>query len=109
MSADRLAWHLDNWAAWMGGRAVRLWYPSRASGRMGSSGSTDFDAMVATADARCAACVDALIDDLPQPQHLAIYHRHLASVWRFPRFDLEQCYRTARDSIAKGLTLRGIW
>jgi hypothetical protein len=103
---DRCDWHLANWATWMRVSGLALWFPSRALA-IGKSGSSDFDAMVATADTRCAVAVDAIIDGLPLPERLAVYHIHLAAVWRL-RF-LDAYYASAKDHVAEGLTKRGIW
>jgi hypothetical protein len=103
---DRCDWHLANWAMWMGQTGLKLRYPSRAA-CIGKSGSNDFDAMVANADTRCAMAVDAIIDDLPTTERLAVYHIHLAAVWRL-RF-LDACYARAKVHITNGLTMRGIW
>jgi hypothetical protein len=103
----RCAWHLANWAQWMRQSALKLSYPSRAP-IIGKSGSSDFDAMVATEDTRCAVAVDAIIDGLPVAERLAVHHVHLAAVWR-PGADLAGSYAAARDRVALGLTKRGIW
>ena len=61
---DRLDWHLRNWVSWHHRGGMRLWYSSRASGGMGSSGSSDFEAMCANSDNSYAMAMDTIIDDL---------------------------------------------
>ena len=106
MSDARAVWHLDNWAAWMSGKGNRLGYPSR-SPVIGRSHTTDFDAMCASADTRCAVAADAVIDDLPARERAAVYHIHLAAVWRV-RGDIEDAYADACMSVAIKLTAKGI-
>lgn len=106
MTEDRLSWHLDNWAQWMGKRASTNGYPSRSM-VIGKSNSSDFDTMVANADIRCAVAVDTIVDDLSARERAAVYHRHLAAVWRI-RGDMEECYEDARMTLRIGLNKRGI-
>ena len=105
---DRCEWHLSNWSAWMRAGGVNLWYPSRASGGMGRSGSTDFDAMCANADTTSARAVDALIEGLPQAEKLTIHNEWLSTVFRV-RGDPAELYASAKERIAKGLAAKGIW
>jgi hypothetical protein len=107
MSTERADWHVDNWAQWMHGRGTGLGYPSRASGRMGKSGSTDFDQMVASADVRCAVAVDALIDGMTWTQRKAIYSVKLGNQWTSP-LPLDDVYQQALSDLAAALTRRGI-
>lgn len=107
MSDVRCDWHLDNWAAWMSERGTRLGFPSRASGRMGKSSSTDFDTMVRSADVRCAVAVDALVDGLPPIQRASVYAMKLAERWPYA-VPLEDVFTAALQVIARALTRRGI-
>lgn len=99
MSLGRVHWMLDNWAAFERLRLPLNGYPSRASG-MGVSGSTDFDAMCANADRRCAEAVDAVVKGLPRAMQQALYAYHVDRV--------EAVYATACRIMARQLTLRGI-
>jgi len=106
---ERLLWHLRNWVAWhRKGNSVGVWYSSRASGGIGKSGSTDFEAMCANSDNTLAMAVDALVDDLPQRERLAIYNEWLATVFRFEG-DAAALYESGVERLAKGLRARGIW
>lgn len=98
---------MENWAQWMRSGGISLWYPSRASGGMGRSGASDFDAMCANADARCAAAVDALIEALPQNEKLAVHNVHTATVFKL-RGSTRYLYGEAKIKIGKGLDARGI-
>ena len=105
---DRVEWHLRNWKAWQQKGGLRLGYSSRASGGIGKSGSTDFDAMCANADNSSAVAVDTIIDDLPQRERLAIYNEWLCTVFRFEG-DALALYESGVNRLAKGLRARGIW
>ncbi len=108
MGEQRAEWHLDNWAAWMRGVGLpQLWYPGR-SPMLGRSGSSDFDALVANADTRCAAAVDAIIEGLPRPFSSMLHCVKLGCCPHPVRPD-KGVYEQARASIAKGLTARGFW
>lgn len=76
---------------------------------MGSSGSSDFDQMADHADARCAAAMDALIDDLPRPEHVVIYHVHTGCMLPSWITNMEPIYISAKQYLAGGLSLKGIW
>lgn len=113
VAEDRMEFHLANWAAWQRGSGMNLWYPSRASGGIGKTGSSDFDAMCATADAHCAHAVDTLIDDLPPRERMTIYNTWLATVFIYRGCDdvmtVADLYIRGKERIAKGLEQRGIW
>lgn len=106
MDDDRLRWHLANWQAWMHHHNLRLGYPTKAVG-MHSQASRDFDEMVETADARCAAAVDAIIDGLNARSRAAIYRAHLGSSWRY-LFDFAAAYAIACNEVRTGLLAKGI-
>ena len=111
MTDERLLWHLENWAEWQRrGNHYGTGYASRASGGIGRSGNTDFEAMVATADARCALAVDTILDGLPPAERSSVHHYHLGAVFRFPHVGLgaEIAYERAKNTIRIRLLLRGI-
>lgn len=105
---DRLDWHLRNWVAWHKRGGLRLWYSSRASGGMGQSGSSDFDAMCANSDNCYAMAMDTIIDDLPQREKFTIYNEWLCTVFRFEG-DPVALYDAAMQKIERGLAARGMW
>jgi hypothetical protein len=74
---------------------------------MGASGSSDLDAMIATADRRCAEAVEAALNDLPSALRCAVHAVHLAAVFRF-RGDVESLYDRATESVRRWLMARGI-
>lgn len=104
---DRCEWHLFNWAAWMRGSGNFLRLPSRASGGMGNSGSSDLESMASQADARCAVAVDAIISDMPRLLQAVVYHIHLGSMQ--PVCDLTVGYEQVKKRVNDGLRIRGIY
>jgi hypothetical protein len=108
MTPDRLTWHLDNWAAWMSGKVDVGDYPSRSSSGLGHSSSRDFDALCAEADTRCAQAVDAVLNGMPPLLRLAVYNRHLGTIWEL-RCNGEAIYAQAVIVIERGLDRRGIF
>jgi hypothetical protein len=110
MSDERLDWHVWNWARWHRARGRRQGdHQGRASGGIGKSGSSDFDAMVAAEDTRSAYAVEAIVNDLPAPQSNALHHVQLEAVFRFTRADPRPHYDAALAAIRAGLVKRGIW
>lgn len=73
---------------------------------MAGSGSTDFDAMVANADARCAMAVEAALGDCTPAERAAVHNKHLHCVYVIR--DEEQHYNSAREHLKKTLTRHGI-
>lgn len=88
----------------------RLWYPGKASGGMGNSGSTTFDDMCDGLDNDHARIMNTLIDDLPTTQRCAIHYMFLEAraVFRFPRSDLPEEYAKAIASLRTGMERKGI-
>lgn len=109
MAPQRLEWHLKNWSAWMNADSTRLGYPSRAAGFVAAVVTGDFDAMVETADKRCARAVDALMKDLVPAERAAVAHHYLYAVFRFRGDCLCEYLRQAKGKIARGLVARGIY
>jgi hypothetical protein len=111
---DRLAGFMHNWQRWMklGGRTGG--WPSRASGGIGVSGSKDIGAMEGESDAYFAMAVDAIVQELPVAQRVAVYVFHDladegAHVFRFPRNNKAELYTLALAQVQKGLVARGLW
>jgi hypothetical protein len=77
---------------------------------MGCSGSSDLDAMTATADRRCAEAVEAVLNELAPALRCAVHALHLAAVFRFrggPE-TIADLYDRATDAVRRGLMVRGI-
>jgi hypothetical protein len=107
MIEDRVSWMLWNWSRWMYGGATRhLRHRSRASA--GTGWGTDSEALVEKADLRCAEATDACVDDLPAPEHAAVYAMHLEGLWALPEPALAPYYRSAVGMVGRGLDKRGI-
>ena len=84
-------------------------YPHGAAGCVGGGYTSDFDDMVASADRRCAAIMDALIGDLTPGQQCAIHHVYLMAVWRFRDAEtLEAVLEGAKAELRKGMDRRGL-
>jgi regulator of sirC expression with transglutaminase-like and TPR domain len=64
--------------------------------------------MCANVDSACAFAVDAIIDDLPQRERLAVYNEWLATVFRFEG-NAQELYDAAKAAIERGLAKRGMW
>ena len=99
-------WHrLSRYAAFR-----RLWYPGKASGGMGNSGSTTFEDMCDGVDDQTARVMNTLIDDLPLTQRCAIHYIYLEAraVFRFPHSSLEVEYANALVSLRTGMERKGI-
>lgn len=101
---------LDLWARWMrSGQPLReLWYPDSATGCVGGGYSHDFDTMLMDMDAHHAESVNAAIDGLRPVEQCAVYHRHLAAVYRF-RLPVEVVYDQARYELRIVLPQRGVY
>jgi hypothetical protein len=56
-----------------------------------------------------ADAVNAAIDDLETLQQMAVYHKHLAGVYRFNRNNLDGVYNAARLALAYSLPARGVY
>lgn len=109
LDAGRLDELLDLWAGWMrSNQPLReLWYPDKACGCVGGGYSQTFEDMLEASDSRSAEAVDGAIESLSPIQRCAVMHKHLYAVFRFR--DLESHYREARDALAVGLPMRGIY
>jgi len=111
---EALEHYLVLWARWhrMSRYAAfrRLWYPGKASGGMGNSGSTTFEDMCEGVDDQTARIMNTLIDDLVTVQRCAIHYIYLEAhaVFRFPRSDLATEYANALASLRTGMERKGI-
>jgi len=111
---EDVEYHLGNWARWHRlsrySAFRRLWYPGRASGGMGNSGSTTVDDMCEGLDDDHARIMNTLIDDLPTTQRCAVHYIYLEAraVFKFPRSDLATEYANALASLRTGMVRKGI-
>ena len=108
-SADehpRLDWHLDNWARYMREQDVEELECKIVD--IYQSGSADFDTMCDHMERRCAIAMEALVNDLPLPERIAVHHFHLGAVWRMHRVKIEDVYLRARAGLSVGLRAKGI-
>lgn len=65
-----------------------------------------FEHLCEQADTFAAHAIDAVIDGLSPIERAAIYHKHLASVFRGR--DLEDAYARALTAIERGIAARGV-
>ena len=112
LTTDPLDQHLATWARYM-----RRWradedvgYPDHSAGFGESSGGAvcddTFDHLCDAADAYAARAMDAIIDSLPPIERAAVYHIHLAAVFRMR--DVQGAYEQARIAIRKKMAGRGL-
>jgi len=109
LDAVRLDELLSLWARWMRSSQPfrELWYPDQAAGCVGGGNSTSFEEMVEIAELRQAEAVNGAIDSLQPNEQSAIYHFHLAAVYRM--WELEDVYLAARATLSVVLPQRGIY
>lgn len=107
---DRMGELLSLWARWMRSSQPyrELWYPDTAAGCVGGGNSHDFETMIEDADKRAAEGVGAAIDGLTPAEQCAVFHVHLASVFR-GRAPMEKTYEEARYQLRVILPSRGIY
>lgn len=108
---ERIEWHLWNWSRWMdSGKAVDG-HASRSSGCSDGGTSKGFDEMVESEDRRCAKVVDAILDNLPPPQRIAIYVELgiMGQVFRFARQPYEKALELGKSALGRELSRRGVW
>lgn len=96
--------YLEEWAAWMrSGTALGVKVSAISAVSLGA----DFTDICQAMDRRVAAITNALIDDLPAAQRMALHRRYLNAVYRFP--DYPGTLLAAREAVAAGLRRRGVW
>lgn len=103
---ERLAWHLDNWAAWMRSGRYGRGMPTKIPG-LRQTGGADFEGMVADVDVRLARVIDAIIDSLPLAERTVIHHVKLGSVWRLA-LDVYATHHSARRMIRELMRQRRV-
>lgn len=108
---DRVEWHLENWRRWMrSGQEVR----GHATESLGlSSGGTSkgFDEMAEASDRRCAQIVNAVLDNLPPTDRIAIYIecKLMGRVFTFNRKTFHQALMDGKLALGRELSRRGVW
>ena len=108
---ERVDWHLENWRRWMrSGREVDA-FPGRSSGCSDGGTSKGFDEMAEAEDRRCAKIVDAILDNLPPTDRIAIYIERgiMGRVFRFARKTYHQCLTEGKAALGRELARRGVW
>lgn len=99
---------LTDWAQWQRAYAPRLGYPSRSITCYSESGQ-DFEGMCDSVDAHTFSTVDACVQDLVPAQRAAVMRRYgIASVFRFPRENYEQCLLMAHETLLVALPRKGV-
>jgi hypothetical protein len=104
---QRVMYYLSIWVEYMRRPDSSLSYP-RASCGMSSGGAHSFDDLAGQADNYAARTMEAIIDDLPIPQKLAVHHFNLGAVWRPNRFNLQDEYGNAIAGIGRAIVRKGL-
>lgn len=108
---ERVEWHLEVWRRWVrSGQEVQG--HARESQCVSDGGtSKSFDEMVESEDRRCAQAVDAILDNLPATQRIAIYVERgvMAKVFRFERVAYAKALADGKAAVGRELARRGIW
>lgn len=108
---ERIEWHLWNWSRWMRSGQEVEGFASRSSGCSDGGTSKSFDEMVEAEDRRCAKAVDAVLDNLPAPQRIAIYVEQgiMGQAFRFERVTYAQALAQGKAALGRELARRGVW
>jgi hypothetical protein len=107
----RVDWHLDNWRRWMRSGQEVDGHSHQSAGLSDGGTSKSFDEMVESEDRRCAKVVDAILDNLPAPQRIAIYVERgiMGKVFRFERTTYEKAIELGKAALGRELARRGVW
>ena len=114
IESQRVRYYLELWAEWHKddhGEIKQLTGNKSQCMSFIQPGSHTFEDMADTAESRAAVIVDSIIEDvqlMPLHHKLAIHHFHLSAVWRPKRYDIEQCYQDAMESLERGLNIKGL-
>lgn len=108
---ERVEWQLWNWSRWMDSGKSVDGHASRSSGCSDGGTSKGFDEMVEEEDRRCAKVVDAILDNLPPAQRIAIYVERgiMGKVMRFERVTYDQALKLGKEALGRELSRRGVW
>ena len=113
MTDERLKWHLDNWKEWHHRRFGffrRMWYPKFVPGIGFTRGSMELATMEHHVDTNCAKAVEALVNEsMTSVQQCAMDHFLLHAVFRFPRANAANEFKSAIEIVRRGLTARGFY
>lgn len=108
---ERVEFHLENWRRWMrSGQEVDS-LPHASNGLSCGGTSKGFDEMVEAEDRRCAKIVNAILDNLPPVQRIAIYieRKIMGRVFKFVRVSYEQALADGKAALGRELSRRGVW
>lgn len=108
---ERVEWHLENWRRWMRSGQEVDGYAHQSSGCSDGGTSKGFDEMVETEDRRCAKVVDAILDNLPPADRIAIYTEKgiVGRVFTFARKTYQQALLDGKAALGRELARRGVW
>lgn len=107
----RVEWHLENWRRWMRSGTEVDGHQRSSSGMSDGGTSKGFDEMVESEDRRCAKIVDAILDNLPPTERIAIYvHKGIMGrVFKFVRLTYDQALHAGKEALGRELSRRGVW
>ena len=106
---ERLKVILMDWANWQKGYKPNIGWRSRSIGLVSGYVSKTFDDMCDEADTAMYRNIDAAIGDLTAPQSAAINRCYgIASVFRFPRNNYQECLIEAHLILMKTLPAKGV-
>lgn len=108
---ERVEFHLDNWRRWMRSGQEVDGFAGRSSGLSDGGTSKSFDEMAEAEDRRCAKVVDAILDNLPPADRIAIYMERgiMGRVFTFVRKTYHQALTDGKAALGRELARRGVW
>lgn len=108
---ERVEWHLENWRRWMRSGQEVQGHARESQGLSDGGTSKGFDEMVEAEDRRCAKVVDAILDNLPPVERIAIYmeRRIMGRVFEFKRVTYHQALQSGKEAVGRELNRRGVW
>lgn len=111
-TAQRVKDALTIWAAWMekDNTRARLGYPYMSTGFKSGGGAwgTFFEDNEYESDKTIAMAVNAILEDMPLQQQHAVFHFHVAAVFKPQRTKIEDDYADAVVVIEIQLNRRGL-
>lgn len=108
---ERVEFHLSNWRRWQRSGQEVDGYARESTGLSSGGTSKGFDEMVEAEDRRCAQIVDAILDNLPPVERIAIYieRRIMGRVFKFKRITYSQALTSGKMALGRELARRGVW
>lgn len=85
---------------------IKMGYPARSVGLCSGYTSKSFDEFCEELDMAIAKAMDSAIEALPPNRRMAIHHRYLHAVYRFPR-GYEQALSDAREALILAMRRKG--